>query len=42
MAKEETVEMRYLIISNSTGGIGAAEGIRNKLIIAREERVGVN
>ena len=40
--KEKTAEVRYLIISNSTGGIGATEGIRDKLTIAREDRVGVN
>jgi hypothetical protein len=39
---EKTEKARYLIISNSAVGIGAAEGIRDKLTIAGEDRVGVN
>ena len=42
VVREKAAEVRYLIISDSTRGIGAAEATRDKLTIAREDRVGVN
>ena len=39
---EKTKKARCLIISNSAVGIGAAEAIRDKGTISREDRVGVD